>query len=97
MVAKVPKGALIDGEWVETGRTIDVIDPSTGEPLCQITDAGETEALAALDAAANAQAEWAKTAPRDRGEILRAVYEQMTEPSRRAGAADDTRDGQADR
>lgn len=78
VVAKVPKGALIDGEWVETGSTIDVIDPSTGEPLCQIADAGETEALKALDAAASAQADWAKTAPRDRGEILRAVYEQMT-------------------
>lgn len=79
VVAKVPKGALIAGEWVETGRTIEVIDPSTGEALCEITDAGETEALAALDAASNAQAEWAATAPRDRGEILRAVYEQMTE------------------
>lgn len=79
VVAKVPKGALIAGEWVETGRTIEVIDPSTGEALCEITDAGETESLAALDAAANAQADWAKTAPRDRGEILRAVYEQMTE------------------
>lgn len=79
VIAKVPKGALIAGEWVETGRTIEVIDPSTGEALCEITDAGETESLAALDAAANAQAEWAKTAPRDRGEILRAVYEQMTE------------------
>lgn len=78
VVAKVPKGALVDGEWIETGRTIDVIDPSTGEPLCQITDAGEEEALKALDAAAGAQEDWAKTAPRDRGEILRAVYEQMT-------------------
>ncbi len=78
VVARVPKGALIGGNWIDTDRTLDVIDPSTGEPLCAITDAGEAEALAALDAAAAAQSEWAQTAPRDRGEILRSVYEQMT-------------------
>ncbi|MFT4049024.1 MAG: NAD-dependent succinate-semialdehyde dehydrogenase [Solirubrobacterales bacterium] len=77
VVENVPKGALIGGNWVENGKTLEVIDPSTGEALCEITDAGETEALAALDAAASAQEAWAKTAPRDRGEILRAVYESM--------------------
>lgn len=79
VVEKVPKGALINGNWVETGKTLEVIDPSTGEALCEITDAGEAEALAALDAAAGAQDAWAATAPRDRGEILRAVYESMVE------------------
>jgi succinate-semialdehyde dehydrogenase/glutarate-semialdehyde dehydrogenase len=78
IVDSVPKGALINGNWVETGKTLDVIDPSTGEPLCQIADAGEAEALAALDAASNVQAEWAATPPRERSEILRAVYESMT-------------------
>lgn len=77
VVNKVPKGALIAGEWVHTGRTLPVIDPSTGEVLCEITDAGETEALAALDAAAAVQDSWAQTAPRERGEILRAVFEAM--------------------
>lgn len=77
IVERVPKGALIGGEWVETGKTLPVEDPSTGEALCEIADAGEQEALAALDAAAAAQQSWAATAPRDRGEILRAVYERM--------------------
>ena len=49
-----------------------------GQPLCAITDAGEPEAMAALDAASNAQASWAATPPRERSEILRAVYESMT-------------------
>ena len=79
VVARVPKGALINGNWIETGRTLEVIDPSTGEALCEIADAGEAEALAALDAAVAAKDSWAQTAPRDRGEILRAVYENMTE------------------
>ncbi|MFY9488536.1 MAG: NAD-dependent succinate-semialdehyde dehydrogenase [Solirubrobacterales bacterium] len=79
VVERVPKGALINGKWIETGKTLPVIDPSTGEALCEITDAGTPEALAALDAACAAQASWAATAPRDRGEILRSVYEVMTE------------------
>ena len=35
------------------------------------------DAKAALSAAAEAQAEWAQSAPRDRGEILRAAYEKI--------------------
>jgi succinate-semialdehyde dehydrogenase/glutarate-semialdehyde dehydrogenase len=35
--------------------------------------------MAALDAAVAAQADWAATAPRERGEILRRTYELMTE------------------
>jgi succinate-semialdehyde dehydrogenase/glutarate-semialdehyde dehydrogenase len=78
VVDRVPKGALINGNWIDTGKTLEVIDPSTGEALCEIADCGEAEALAALDAAAGAQESWAATAPRDRGEILRAVFEYMT-------------------
>ncbi|HEV7918186.1 MAG TPA: NAD-dependent succinate-semialdehyde dehydrogenase [Solirubrobacterales bacterium] len=79
IVDRVPKGALINGNWIDTGKTLEVIDPSTGEALCEIADSGTSEALAALDAAANAQESWAATAPRERGEILRSVYEAMTE------------------
>ncbi len=77
VIDSVPKGALINGNWVDTGSTLEVIDPSTGEALCEIADSGESEALAALDAAEASRKEWAATAPRDRGEILRAVYENM--------------------
>jgi succinate-semialdehyde dehydrogenase/glutarate-semialdehyde dehydrogenase len=77
VVDRVPKGALINGNWIDTGKTLEVIDPSTGEALCEIADAGEAEGLAALDAACAAADDWAATAPRDRGEILRAVYEYM--------------------
>ncbi len=77
VVNKVPKGALIAGEWVDTGKTLPVIDPSTGEALCEIADAGEAEAIAALDAAVAVKDEWAATAPRERADILRSVYESM--------------------
>ncbi len=78
VVAAAPTGALIGGQWVQTGKTIAVDDPSTGEPLTEIADCGTDEALAALDAAVDAQAAWAAHPPRERGEILRRAYEQMT-------------------
>ena len=77
VVENVPKGALIDGSWVENGKTFEVIDPSTGEAICEVTDAGEVESMAALDAADAAKASWAQTAPRERSELLHRAYESM--------------------
>jgi succinate-semialdehyde dehydrogenase/glutarate-semialdehyde dehydrogenase len=56
-----------------------VEDPSTGDTLAQVADASVADGKAALDAAHQAQAEWAKTPPRDRGEILRRAFELITE------------------
>src|SRR5436190_10895140 len=74
---RVPHGLYIAGEWrpASAGGTLAVEDPSTQEPLVEIPDAQEGDALAALAAAADSQAEWAATAPRERGEILRRAYE----------------------
>ena len=78
--ADLPTGLLINGEWTDssTGATISVIDPSTGEELTSISDASPDDAVAALDAASAAQAEWAATAPRKRGEILRKAFDEVT-------------------
>jgi succinate-semialdehyde dehydrogenase / glutarate-semialdehyde dehydrogenase len=77
VVAAVPKDLFVGGEWREAtgGATLPVEDPSTGEPLCEVADATPEDAMAALDAACAVQAEWAATAPRERGEILRRAYE----------------------
>jgi succinate-semialdehyde dehydrogenase/glutarate-semialdehyde dehydrogenase len=71
---------FIDGKWGpgSDGRTIDVEDPSTGEILASVADATVADGAAALDAAVAAQADWAATPPRDRGEILRRAFEQIT-------------------
>ncbi len=53
-------------------------DPSTAEALCEVADATPEDAVTALDAASEAQAEWARSAPRERGEILRRAFEQIT-------------------
>ncbi len=78
--ADLPTGLLIDGEWVDAsgGDTIAVIDPATGDELTHIADATPADAVAALDAAVEAQVEWAATPPRTRGEILRRTFEEVT-------------------
>ncbi|WP_174561814.1 NAD-dependent succinate-semialdehyde dehydrogenase [Rhodococcus triatomae] len=63
----------------ENGATFPVTDPATGNTLVEVADASPSDAAAALDAAAAAQPGWAATAPRERGELLRAVYEKITE------------------
>jgi len=77
VLEKVPTGLYIGGEWREAtgGGTLNVEDPSTEEPLVAVADAQAQDALAALAAAADRQAEWTATAPRERGEILRRAYE----------------------
>ncbi|MBP6997191.1 MAG: NAD-dependent succinate-semialdehyde dehydrogenase [Phycicoccus sp.] len=77
VISSVPKQLLIGGQWRdgEGGKTLEVTNPATGEVLCAIADASVADGAAALDAAVAAQAAWAKTAPRDRSEMLRAAYE----------------------
>ncbi len=57
------------------GGTLAVEDPATAEQLIEVADAQVEDALAALGAAAETQAEWAVYPPRERGEILRRAYE----------------------
>ncbi|MEK6227800.1 MAG: NAD-dependent succinate-semialdehyde dehydrogenase [Actinomycetota bacterium] len=81
VIDEVQKGLFIGGEWRDAseGRTLPVDDPATGEALCEVADANAADAKAALDAACAAQAGWAATPPRDRGEILRAAFEEISE------------------
>ncbi len=77
----VPKGLFIAGDWRDSsdGSTLPVDDPATGEILTHVADATVDDGRAALDAAVAAQADWARTPPRDRAELLRAAYEKITE------------------
>lgn len=77
MVTSVGKELFIGGKWVPAtdGRTFPVLDPSTGEALCEVADASPADGVSALDAAVAAQADWANVAPRERGEILRRAYD----------------------
>ena len=67
------------GGTPDGGATFEVEDPATGKTLCQVADATPADGMAALDAAVAAQADWAATPPRERGEILRRAYELLHE------------------
>ncbi len=81
LLAKVPRGLYIGGAWVdaEGGATMTVTDPSNGQVLAEIASASVADGKKAMDAAAAAQASWAATAPRVRGELLRKAFELVIE------------------
>ncbi|WP_080733808.1 NAD-dependent succinate-semialdehyde dehydrogenase [Rhodococcoides fascians] len=76
----VPTGLYIDGDWRESSdaSTIAVENPATGQILTEIASATPTDGAAALDAAASAASDWARTSPRERGEMLRRAYELLS-------------------
>ena len=81
LLAKVPTGLYINGEWRQAAsrKTLPVFDPATGLELTRIADAGVEDGAAALDAAVAAQESWAKTPPRQRGELLRRAFDLLQE------------------
>ena len=81
LLAKVPTGLFIGGEWQNAGddKRLSVFDPATGETLARIADAAPADGLRALDAASAAAAGWAATPPRERGELLRRAFDLLQE------------------
>ncbi|WP_296605234.1 NAD-dependent succinate-semialdehyde dehydrogenase [Nocardioides sp.] len=75
------RGLFIGGSWreAEAGKRLDVVDPADGSVLTDVADGSVADAVEALDAAVAAQASWATTPPRERGEILRRAFELVTE------------------
>jgi succinate-semialdehyde dehydrogenase/glutarate-semialdehyde dehydrogenase len=67
----------IDGQWVDGIATMPVTDPSDGSVIAEVAIAGPEQCEAAVAAADRAAADWAKTAPRVRSEILRKAFEIM--------------------
>ena len=79
VLASVPTGLWIGGEERSAKSTFDVINPATDEVLVSIANATAADAIAALDAGCAVQEAWAATPARERGEILRSVFEMIIE------------------
>ena len=79
VLGAVPTGLFIGGEWVGGDGAVPVEDPSNGEILAEVADAGPAQGMQALDAAVAAQQSWAATDPRHRGEILRRAFGLLVE------------------
>jgi len=78
-VAHLPTGLLVDGHWgPAAGRaTFEVTDPATAEPIFDVSDATPDDAVRALDAAHAAAPAWRAVPPRERSELLRAVFARL--------------------
>jgi succinate-semialdehyde dehydrogenase / glutarate-semialdehyde dehydrogenase len=79
VVDNVEKHLYIGGEWIDAseGRTLEVLDPATGEALCEVADATPEDAMRALDAAVDARSDWEAVPPLERGEILQRSFHKM--------------------
>ncbi|MFN8160782.1 MAG: NAD-dependent succinate-semialdehyde dehydrogenase [Solirubrobacterales bacterium] len=72
---------FVDGEWAHAsgGGTFPVTDPGNGACLAEVSDAQPEDALRGLSAAAQAGPDWAATPGRQRADVLRALFESLTE------------------
>ena len=63
---------LIDGEWVaaRSGRTFPTLDPSSGETIAAVPEAGPEDVDLAVRAARRAFASWRDTTAQERGRVL---------------------------
>jgi succinate-semialdehyde dehydrogenase/glutarate-semialdehyde dehydrogenase len=71
------RNLFVGGSWrpAAGGARFDVHDPADESVITDVADGGTDDAMAALDAAVAAQHDWARTPPRERGEVLRRAYE----------------------
>jgi succinate-semialdehyde dehydrogenase/glutarate-semialdehyde dehydrogenase len=69
----------IDGKWVQadSGRTIVVKNPATGEAIGEVPALGAAETRRAIEAAHRAQAGWRAMLAKDRSAILRRINDLM--------------------
>ena len=72
---------LIDGEWVQadSGKTLDVRNPATGQLVARVPDGGASETQRAIAAAERAMRYWRKVLPKERAKVLRTLYDLMLE------------------
>jgi succinate-semialdehyde dehydrogenase/glutarate-semialdehyde dehydrogenase len=73
----LPTELFINGAWraAGNGATFPVENPATNEVIAHVSDGGTDDAAQAIEAAGRAQAEWAKSTPRVRADILCRAYE----------------------
>lgn len=78
-IGEVPRDLYIDGGWRATGQTFPVTNPANGSVVAEVASGGGAEAIAALDAAVRAQAEWRAVSPRERANLLHEAHRLMAD------------------
>ena len=69
--------ALINGGWVPAydGSCFDVVNPATQQVIAKVAECGAGETAAAIDAASNAQADWARRPAKDKALLSRRWFD----------------------
>ncbi|WP_375589295.1 NAD-dependent succinate-semialdehyde dehydrogenase [Hoeflea alexandrii] len=81
--------AYVAGSWMKaapSGKTFNVLNPSTGELITALPDLGVDETKAAIDAAYVAQKDWAAKTGKERASVLRKLYDLMVDNADDLGA-----------
>jgi betaine-aldehyde dehydrogenase len=67
-----PRGMLVNGEPLQSGRTRTILDPSTDEPIAEVADGGSADAERAVAAALAAfrRGDWSRVTPAERAGVL---------------------------
>ncbi|WP_039017808.1 NAD-dependent succinate-semialdehyde dehydrogenase [Halocynthiibacter namhaensis] len=71
--------AYINGKWVETGATFDVINPARGDVIASVQDVSRTQTEACIADAEVAMKGWTGLTAKDRANTLRRWYDLMLE------------------
>jgi len=67
----VETAAFIDGLWIESETTFQVLNPADGSVIAEVADLGASETKVAIEAAHRAFPTWAARTAKERGAILR--------------------------
>lgn len=69
--------ALINGGWVPAydGSCFEVVNPATQQVIAKVAECGAGETAAAIDAASNARADWARRPAKDKALLLRRWFD----------------------
>lgn len=72
--------AYLDGQWAaaDSGATLDVSDPATGDLIATVPSMGAAETRRAIAAAENAMKSWTARTAADRARVLRRWFDLMT-------------------
>lgn len=71
--------AYVDGRWIDAdgGGTVAVTNPANGETLAQVARCGTAETRRAIAAAERAQIDWRARTAKERGNLLRKLFDLM--------------------
>jgi betaine-aldehyde dehydrogenase len=89
-------GMLVDGEWIEarSGRTFEVRNPATGEPMATVPDAAAEDVDRAVKAARRAfDGGWRDVTAQERGRVLFRLADTVRRESKRLASLETLNSG----